>query len=216
MFERYITRIREYRYQKKGIKFLSLSKFEKALFCFEKAILLNNSVQNIFYYSISLIALNRHLEAVSYLEPLMNEYSVELLISTTLLDCYLVLKEYDKANCLLDNLIVNYSDNTLLQKFYTIIKDPVLREKYSLSKEFFYQSIKYEKEHNYEAGYTAIKTAIELDKNNATYHYTAGNLLLKAKKPKEDYVKYFEKAVILAPQNEMYKKQLRHIKLMSK
>ena len=212
MFEIILDTYSEKYHQKKGIKFLSRAKYQKSLHHFEKALLINDSTVNNFYYSISLIALNRHSEAITFLEKIIDSHTNDILISSTLTECYLAVREWEKAEHLADYLLEKFKENTFIQKLHSITNDVVLREKYAAAKESFYKTIENMDNKDYEAAFLEINKAIEMDEENASYYFLAGTILMQANRKKEEYVLYYEKAVLLAPKNESYKKHLRYVK----
>ena len=225
MIENFLNTLIVKYHQRRGLHFLNLSRYKKAILHFEKALLLNDSVENFFYFSICLIALNKHQEAISYLERIMDRQTEDILISSSLMECYLVVREWEKGERLANYLAEKFPTNTFVQKLKSIIIDPIKREKYATAKESFFTAVDFIEKKEYDAAFEAIKTAIDLDESNAAYYYLAGTILLKPHPrrmsgdaawkvafPVQDHLYYFEKAVLLAPQNESYKRHLQYLK----
>ena len=199
-------------HKKRGLRFIHHSKFKEAIHHFEKAFLFCEDLDNLFFFAVCLISLNRHEKAISYLERIFEESSENILISATLTECYLTTREWDKAEKMINKLLISHQENQLFQKYHTIVEDPILREKYALGKEHFYHATDELEKKQFDNAIDNIKKAIEYDSNNASYYFTASLILEKGKKQKQDIAEYLEKAILFAPQNETYKKKLHYIK----
>jgi len=199
-------------HQKKGIRLLGRSRYKEAFQQFERALLLNDSTVNYFYYSVCLISMNRHRQAIGYLEKIFDKHDDMILISTTLAECYLVVRDWCKADDFLGFLVNKYSENVFIKRLWDISQDPILREKYASSKEYFYKAVEELEIKNYTAALEQIKQAIVIDELNSVYYFFAGIILLQAKSPKHEVEDYLEKALALSPYNEQYKKKLHWVK----
>jgi tetratricopeptide (TPR) repeat protein len=208
----YINYFKEKYHQRRGIRLINYYNFLGALLQFEKAILINPSDVNFFYYAICLIALNNHEKAINYLEKIVKEQTDNLLINTTLCECYFVIRNWDKATEILIKLNEKASENTTIKHFSEIINDDVKRENYAKAKEFFYNAQQQFTKKNMEKAIQDIKLAIEFDPTNSSYHYFAGIILLKSNADKTEIEEYLEKAIMLSPKNENYKSQLNLVK----
>jgi tetratricopeptide (TPR) repeat protein len=210
--KRYINSIVEKYHRNRGLKLLRLSMYKKAFHHFEKALSLDDSMINYFYFSICLISMNKHRSAIKYLEKIFDAHKDDILISTTLAECYLVVRDWCKADDLLGFLTDTHKDNIFIRKLWTISHDVVLREKYAASKEYFYHASEYLDIKDYDSSYSKIKQAIDLDDSNSTYYFLAGLILIQGKKPKIEIEQYLERAVFLSPNNVSYKKKLHWLK----
>ena len=199
-------------HKKRGLRFLTCSKFKTALHHFEKAFLLLEDSDSLFFFTICLISLNKHEKAISYLERIYEQSPENILVSATLTECYLTTREWDKAEKIINMLLLNHHQNQLFQKYHTIVEDPVLREKYAIGKEHFYRATDELEKKQFDNAIENVKKALEFDQNNASYCFTASLILEQGKKPKQEIVEYLEKAIFLAPLNETYKKKLHYIK----
>ncbi|MCL2063757.1 MAG: CDC27 family protein [Candidatus Cloacimonetes bacterium] len=219
-------------HQKKGMKYLSQGLYKKAILNFEKALLLDDSIENYFYFSVCLIALNRHIEAIGYLEKIIDLQADNILVSATLIECYLVVREWEKADRLVNYLKNNNNTNQYIKDLITLVDDPVLREKYATAKESFFKAIDFYDNKDFESAFQSIKLAIDLDEQNAAYYFFAGTILIhilkrnkkspdssgmtftkdKLEQTRQEMLLLFEKSVLLAPQNEGYKKHLQYVK----
>jgi tetratricopeptide (TPR) repeat protein len=215
MIGHYLDVFMERYHQRRGLSLLHKSRFKKAIYHFEKAILIRNSHVNFFYLSVSMIAINQHARAVKYLENIIDEHREDVLIATTLAECYLVLREWSKAEKLLDFLRTKFSENSTINFLSETVADPILREKYALGKEFFFRATELLEAKRYEESFQCMCEAIEQDSSNASYHFFTGCIALTARKEKCIVVMYLERAVNLAPHNENFKKQLQMVKRRS-
>jgi tetratricopeptide (TPR) repeat protein len=197
---------------RRGLRMLQGSKYKKAAYHFEKAILLLDSTESFFYYAVTLVSLHKHKEAIAYLERIVEKTDDNILVSTTLADCYLVVREWEKAEQLLRYLKGKYVNNIVIEQLYIISQDAILREKYAEGKECFYMALDLLDKRDMEQSFESIKRAIELDETNASYHFLAGVILMQDNQPKENLEAYFEQAVLLSPQNENFKRQLQYVK----
>jgi len=212
MLSHYVNVFLEKYHQRRGLRLIRRSQYKKAAYHFERALLLGDSVANFYYYSVSLISLNKHAQAISYLEKIVENHSDDILISTTLAECYLVVREWVKAEDFLSFLNDKFKDNIVVRRLFDISKDLILREKYATSKEYFFKAIELLDSKKIEEALTNAQSAIELDELNSSYYFLAGVILMQGKRAKAEVEGYLEKAVLLAPQNEGYKKQLRAVK----
>jgi len=199
-------------HQNRGVRAMRRSRYRDACSHFEKALLLNDSAANYFYYSVCLIAMNKHKSAIGYLEKIFDKHNDVILVSSTLAECYLVVRDWCKADDFLGFLVNKYGDNVFIKRLWDISQDPILRERYAASKECFYKALERLDAKDYDTSFEQIKYAIDLDEMNSAYYFMAGVILFQGKKPKREVESYFEKAVILAPYNEQYKKKLHWVK----
>jgi len=207
-----INTLREKYHQKSGLKCLAHSKFQQALQHFERALVYHASTENYYYYAIILISLHKHQEAIPFLEKILHNHEDSLLIVISLAECFLVTREWGKAEMFLEYYYAKNKENLLLKKMYLIAYDVSLREKYAESKEFYFLALEFLEKKDYLVALLNIEKALELDELNTTYLYLASVLMIKAKKPKEEIAPYLEKAVLFARENDKYKKQLHYLK----
>jgi len=212
MFGHLIDIIFERFHQRRGLKALHVSDFAKAIYHFEHALLRNTDHINYFYLAVSLIGQHKHERAVVLLEKIIDDHYEDILISSTLAECYLVLREWEKAEQLLDYLVGKFPQNTTVKYLHQLVSDPLLRDKYACGKELFFQSVASLERREIAQAIQHIEKAIELNESNSAYYFFAGYLLMQAKKEKAEVEKYIEKAVQLAPHNEVYKQHLRYVK----
>jgi tetratricopeptide (TPR) repeat protein len=199
-------------HQRRGLRLLHKTAFEKAAYHLEKALVLNASTVNLFYFAVALVALNRHTEAVVYLEKVIDEHVDNLLISTTLVECYLVIREWEKAEKLVNYLHTKNPENSTVKFLYETTSDPIIRDKYACGKEQFFLAKDAMNKKDLKVAYEHISRAVELDEKNAAYLFYAAYILLMDRRPKIEVEQYLEKAVLYAPQNEGYKRQLQFVK----
>ena len=212
MLKGIIDKFKERYHQRCGLKHLHRSDYKKALKHFESALAISKSYLNYFYYSVILIALDRHELAITYLEKIIHDHSEDILIAVTLAESYMVVREWAKAEDLLTFLNKKFPNNTTIKFLFETCKNPIGREKYACGKEYFIKAKNNTDIKNYDAALEDINKAIELNEANASFYFYAGYIALQGKKRKEEVEAYFENAVFLAPQNEGFKKQLQYVK----
>ena len=212
MLKDILDKLKEKYHQRLGLRSLHRSEYIKAHYHFEKILKINNSYLNYFYYSVVLIALNRQEQAITYLEKIIDTHSEDILIAVTLAECYMVVREWAKAEDLLTYLNKKFPNNTTVKFLFETCKNTISREKYACGKEYFIKAKNNTDIKDFDAALEDINKAIELNEANASYYFYAGYIALQGKKNKEQVEAYFENAVFLAPQNESFKKQLQYVK----
>ncbi len=213
MITSYYNRFKEKYYQNRGQRFLSQGLNQKAYNCFEKAILLNNDYINQFNMGLVLTSMNKHQDALAYLEKVYELFPENEVILTKIGETYTILRQWDKAIECYKKLHENHTDFSLYKNNYQRLLDPDLREKYVQSREFFFKGLLLQDQKLINEALEAFQQAIALDSNNAMLYNTIGIAMMIAKKDKKDIEYYFEKAVSLSPQNEGFKRNLARIKM---
>ncbi|MCK9329885.1 MAG: CDC27 family protein [Candidatus Cloacimonetes bacterium] len=199
-------------HQIRGVKLLQRNLIKKARFHFEKALMHKESYESYYCIAICFMSHRNYKYAITYFEKVLEKLPEEKLTLLSLTECYLITREWEKAEDILNMLSQKITNNHTLNKFLSISNDPILREKYAESKEYYFNARDEYDNKNYDLAYENILKAIELNTDNASYHYFAGIILLTARKPKNQLEIYFENAVRLSPENITYKKQLQFIK----
>lgn len=208
----YINKFREKYNQQRGQRYLSRGIRDKAYKCFEKALLLNNDYVNQFNMALVLISMNKHNEAISLLEKVLEKYPDNELVLTTLAESYMILRNWDQAIERYMQLNDEHPKHSLYIRNLNRAKDVVGREKYVRSRELFFKGMELLDEQKYDESLAMLNEALELDPDNAIINNTIGHIMLMAQKKNEEIIPYFEKAVLLSPQNENYKRNLAQIK----
>jgi len=199
-------------HKKRGCRFLHNGQCTKAKYHFEKSLLYGEDFESRFFYALCLMSVNKHNEAIIHFEQVVGIAPDDFVTFISLIECYLVTQNWEKAIELVNNQIEQYKENLIVQKLYKIANDPILREEYVMSKVSYFQALEDFDNKKLTSAFENIVKAIELDKTNSVYYYTAAMILLKDKKPKEEIEFYLEKAVFLSQNKVQYKKQLHFIK----
>lgn len=118
----------------KGQKLLTQGNFEKAFPVFQKAVLLDDSFENIYNLALCQTALGKHEEAEAYLEKIIQEIPGNEMILLTLAECKLMLKKWQEAIQYFRKLTEINSRSESYKKYYQLSTDTVEREKYVSSK----------------------------------------------------------------------------------
>lgn len=208
----WVNRFRELYYQKRGQRMLSRGVKNKAYECFEKAILLNNNYVNQFNMALVLITMNQHKNAETYLLKVLEKFPDNEMVLMTLGDVYSILRNWDKAIECFAHLTTINPENSVYLKFLTRARDVVLREKFVVSRELFFKGMQLQEDKKYSEALSVLQESAEFDQDNAVIFNTMGLVSMMAGKTNEEISSYFEKAVLLAPQNEGYKHNLAQIK----
>ena len=195
------------RLQKKGQKFLTSGKIEKAHGIFQKVVLINNSTENLFNLALSLMALVRYPEAESYLRKIKENFPDHELNTLTLAECLIMQKKWDEAIKFYEKASQINPRSKAYKKYVAITKDVVAREKYVKSKEFFQEAIEELRCKNDEKALKILQEANEYFPGNPNILNNIGTLYLNLKYYKKAY-SYFTKAISLDPENKKFQKNL--------
>lgn len=195
------------RLQKKGQKFLTSGKIEKAHGIFQKAILLDNSTENLFNLALSLMSLARYSEAEGYLLKIEENFPDHELNTLTLAESLIMQKKWDEAIKFYEKASQINPRSEAYKKYVAISKDVVAREKYVKSKEFFQEAIEELRHKNDEKALKILQKANEYFPGNPNILNNIGTLYLNLKNYKKAY-SYFIKAISYDPKNEKFQKNL--------
>lgn len=195
------------RLQKRGQKFLTSGKIEKAYGIFQKVILLDNSTENLFNLALSLMSLARYSEAESYLRKIEENFPDHEMNTLTLAESLIMQKKWDEAIKFYENASQINPRSEAYKKYVAISKDVVAREKYVKSKEFFQEAIEELRHKNDEKALKILQKANEYFPGNPNILNNIGTLYLNLKNYKKAY-SYFIKAISYDPKNEKFQKNL--------
>ena len=196
---------KEKKYRKKGIQFLNKRKLEIALDCFQKANSINNSSENKFNLALSLMSLNQYSEAEKYFRIVYEKFSDNEINSLAFAECLLMQKKWKDSVKIYTELVKKNPDSKVYKKYLKRAKDVIVREKYVKSKELFESAQNELQKKNNEQALKMLKEAVEFDSENPNIMNNIGSILMSRKMFSEAYG-YFEKAVILAPNNKKFQK----------
>ncbi len=206
---------KEKKYRKKGIRFLSKMKLENALDCFQKANSINNSSENSFNLALSLMSLNQYSEAEKYFQKVYEDFPENEINSLALAESLLMQKKWKNSEKIYAELVKRNPDSKTYKKYLKRAKDVVAREKYVKSKELFESAQNELQKNNNEQAMKILKEAAEFDSENPNIMNNIGSILMSRKMFSEAYG-YFEKAVILAPNNKKFQKNVFFAKMKLK
>ena len=198
---------KEKKYRKKGIRYLNKRKLENAYECFQKAVFINDSTENSFNLALSLMSLNRYLEAEKYFRKVYDQFPENEINSLALAECLLMQKMWKNSAKIYAELVKRNPDSKVYKKYLKRAKDVIAREKYVKSKELFETAQNELHKKNNEQALKMLKEAAEFDAENPNIMNNIGSILMAQKIFSEAY-KYFEKAVILAPNNKKFQKNV--------
>jgi len=198
---------KEKKYRKKGIQFLNKRKLENALDCFQKANSINNSSENKFNLALSLMSLNQYSEAEKYFRIVYEKFSDNEINSLAFAECLLMQKKWKDSVKIYTELVKKNPDSKVYKKYLKRAKDVIVREKYVKSKELFESAQNELQKKNNEQALKMLKEAVEFDSENPNIMNNIGSILMSRKMFSEAYG-YFEKAVILAPNNKKFQKNV--------
>ena len=199
------------RYQRQGQNYLIRGKYRKALECFQKAILLEDSSENLFNLALAFIALKKFEQAEKYLEKIHLNYPDNEINSLSLADCYLRQRKWKKAINIYKELVEKNPRNKSYKKYLTRAEDVVDREKYINGRELFDQAQLESEKKNHQSAADLLLQALEYTPDDPNLLNNLAFALMKLKKYSPAY-KYIERALQLSPHNEKIKKNLLAIK----
>ncbi len=195
------------RLQKKGQKFLTSGKIEKAHGIFQKVVLIDNSTENLFNLALSLMSLARYSEAEGYLRKIEENFPDHELNTLTLAESLIMQKKWDEAIKFYEKASQINPRSKAYKKYLTISKDVIAREKYVKSKEFFQEAIEELRHKNDEKALKILQKANEYFPGNPNILNDIGTLYLNLKNYKKAY-SYFIKAISYDPKNKKFQKNL--------
>jgi len=212
IFENLINIFRYRYHERRGMRLLGRSDFRRSLSHFEKALLYSENQFYFFHISLCNIGLHQIERAVECLEKIIDDHYDNLLMCTTLADCYLMQRQWEQAERLLDYLHTKSPEIETIKYLHLLVNDPIERDKYACSKELFFHSLDAMESKDYEKAIEYILQAIELTDKNPAYYHFASCLMMQAHREKSEVEECLLKAIQLAPHNEDYKKGLHYVK----
>ena len=200
--------IKEKNLRKKGQKLLSKNDFEKAYMLFQKAILLNNSVENKFNLALSLLSLSDYSKAEKYLKNIYDEYPENELNLLALAECNIMLRKWDEAIKFYKLTVELFPGNRSYKHYLKIAEDVIAREKYVKAKELFKAATIELKQKNDENALNILIQANEYFPEDATIINNIATLYIMLKDFPKAY-SYSMKAISLKPDDLRFQNNLK-------
>jgi len=200
--------IKEKNLRKKGQKLLSNNDFEKAYLLFQKAILLNNSVENKFNLALSLLSLSEYSKAEKYLKNIYDEYPENELNLLALAECNIMQRKWDEAIKFYKLTVKLFPSNRSFKHYLEIAEDVIAREKYVKAKELFKAATIELKQKNDENALNILIQANEYFPEDATIINNIATLYIMLKDFPKAY-SYAMKAVSLKPDDPRFQNNLK-------
>jgi len=200
--------LKEKRLTKKGQKLLTKNDFEKANLLFQKAILLNNSVENKFNFAISLLSLSEYSKAEVYLKNIYDEFPENELNLLALAECHIMQRKWDEAIKFYKIIVKLFPDRKNYEHYLKIAEDVVAREKYIKAKELFKKATKELKQKNDEKALNILLQANEYFPEDATIINNIATLYIILKDFHKAY-QYSLKAVSIKPDDPRFQNNLK-------
>ena len=200
--------IKEKNLRKKGQKLLSNNDFEKAYLLFQKAILLNNSVENKFNLALSLLSLSEYSKAEKYLKNIYDEYPENELNLLALAECNIMQRKWDEAIKFYKLTVKLFPSNRSFKHYLEIAEDVIAREKYVKAKELFKAATIELKQKNDENALNILIQANEYFPEDATIINNIATLYIMLKDFPKAY-SYSMKAVSLKPDDLRFQNNLK-------
>lgn len=203
----FFEELKEKRLKIKGQRFLVKIEFEKAYHVFQKAILINNSVENQFNLAVSLLSLAEYSKAEKYLKLIFDKYPENELNLLTLAECYIMQKKWGEAIEFYQKAIQLSPDKKSYQFYLKIAEDVVAREKYVKAKELFNEATIELKQKNDQKALDILLQANDYLPTDATILNNIATLYIILKEFSKAY-SYAMKAVKLKPDDQRFQKNL--------
>jgi len=200
--------LKEKRLTKKGQKLLTKNDFGKANLFFQKAILLNNSVENKFNFAISLLSLSEYSKAEIYLKNIYDEFPENELNLLALAECHIMQRKWDEAIKFYKIIVKLFPDRKNYEHYLKIAEDVVAREKYIKAKELFKKATKELKQKNDEKALNILLQANEYFPEDATIINNIATLYIILKDFHKAY-QYSLKAVSIKPDDPRFQNNLK-------
>ena len=200
--------LKEKHLKKRGQKLLAKNDFEKAYLLFQKAILLNNSVENKFNLALSLLSLSEYSKAEKYFKNIYDEYPENELNLLALAECNIMLRKWDEAIKFYKLTVELFPDKKSFKHYLNIAEDVVAREKYVKAKELFKAATIELKQKNDENALNILIQANEYFPEDATIINNISTLYLMLKDFPKAY-NYSMKAVSLKPDDPRFQNNLK-------
>ncbi|MFO7897233.1 MAG: tetratricopeptide repeat protein [Candidatus Cloacimonadales bacterium] len=206
-----INKIIETRLIRKGKKQITEGKLEKAHACFQKAVILNNSTDNLFYLGLSLMSLARFEEARKYFADIQEKNPENELNLLSLAECNMMLRDWLAAERNYQQLTQQFPNNQPYQEYLQRSQDVVYREKYVISRELFAQAERALFAKDKAKALAYLLEAEQYNPNNPNILNNIGSLLMLQKKYQEAFP-YIERAVTISPNNQKFQDSYQRIK----
>ncbi|MCF7792578.1 MAG: tetratricopeptide repeat protein [Candidatus Cloacimonetes bacterium] len=191
----------------KGQKLLTKGDFEKAFPVFQKAVLLDNSYENIYNLALCQTALGKYEDAEAYLDKINQEIPGNEMILLTLAETKLMQKKWQESIDHFQKLTEINPRSESYKKYLALSKDEVEREKYVSSKMLLFKATEALQQKKDEE---ALKLLIEADETypeNANILNNIGSIYMLMKDYKNAY-KYFSEALKYDRNNQRIKENI--------
>jgi len=203
--------LNEKRLIRNGKKLLTGGKLEKAFGHFEKAVMLNNSINNRFYLGLSMMSLSQFTEAKKIFADIQKEESKNELNLLSLAECNMMLRKWLEAENIYHDLCKLFPNNKPYQEYYTRSQDVVYREKYVIAREIFAKAEKSLFAKDKKAALNHLLEAEQYNPTNPTILNNIGSLYMLLKEYEKAYP-YMEKAISISPNNKRFQDSFKQIK----
>jgi len=203
--------LQEKRLTRKGQKLLAKQEFEKAHSIFQKAILLNNSVENRFNLAITFLSLSQYAEAEKYLIDIYEAFPENALNLLALAESVLMQRRWDEAVLYYKELVALDPKNKAHLQYLKIAEDVVAREKYVKAKELFAKATVQLKRKNDKEALEILLQAHEYFPHDPVIINNIATLHIMLKNFQKAY-KFALKAVKIKPDDPRYQNNLKVVK----
>ncbi len=211
MLEHWKTFVKNYRLSR-GRRLLMKGQAKKALDYFEKVVLEDATEGSLFMMALALVALNRYKEAEKHLETVYNTYDRNELVLLSYAECLTMLRKWDSAEVVFAQLSRLQPNYKRYQEYLDMVRDPVKRDRFVISKEYYAQAQLEVENKEYTKALENLKKAHEIDPDNATVINNIGSVMLLMGQPANQALDWFEKALALDPDNPRFQENLKHLK----
>ncbi len=206
-----IDTLKENRLIRKGKKLLTKGKLEKAYRCFEKAVMLNNSINNRFYLGLSMMSLTRFADAKKIFTDIRKEDEENELNLLSLAECNMMLRKWLEAENIYRKLHKMFPNNEAYKEYLERSQDVIYREKYVIARELFSKAERALFAKDKKEALKHLLEAEEYNPNSSMILNNIASLYMLLKKYEEAYP-YIERAITISPDNQRFQKNYISIK----
>ncbi|MFA7057162.1 MAG: tetratricopeptide repeat protein [Candidatus Cloacimonadales bacterium] len=197
-------------YQRWGYKRLREGKHEKALWHFEKALLISDEVTIKFNYVVALSAVAKYKEAYPHLDNILLAYNDNEMALSLMIWVCMMLRKWDEAIELCEKIRLQFPSNQEFIHLHNILQNSEIREKFVSAQELIKQAEKSMLKKKYQEAIKLLKQALEVNPQEALAYNNLASIYYSLKE-KDKAIDCMKKAVELDSLNKQYKKNLRII-----
>lgn len=198
-------------FRKEAQRQLVYGKRQKALALSELVLGWSDTPENRFNLALARMNLREYEKALPLLESIHTLIPDHLFAGVTYGQCLLLAKRWQEAAEVYTKLLDENPDNLLLSKLLAMSKDPVGRDRFTVSLDLQYEAAILMDNKDYSAALELLLKAVVLTPEDAALYNNIGTLKLKLKHSLPEVMQAFSRAMQLSPDNDRYKRNYRKV-----